>query len=168
MEGEGYRREEGEELELLPGPGEVVVLDSARCVREEGRRRGEGGEEEKMEFGEVEEGRSEDKVGDDKKEESDVGHLLAALSYWCQGKPLGCFLEPQVTRCRDIRVTWHPEKDYNSRYYTLAYNYSTTSDTTLFCTFTSATLCCTVTGATLCCTITGATLCFTITGASLW
>ena len=130
MEGEGYRREEGEELELLPGPGEVVVLDSATCVREEGRR-GEGGEGEKIEEDEVGEERSEDKVSDDNKESDvgDVGHLLAALSYWCQGKPLGCFLEPQVTRCRHVRVTWHPEEDYNSRYYTLMLDYITIPDT---------------------------------------
>ena len=110
MEGEGYRREQGEDLELVAGPGEVVVLDSATCAREE-EGWGEEGEVEKME-----------KAREEERREGGVGHLLAALSYWCQGKPLGCSLEPQVTRCRDIRVTWHPEQDYNSRYCTLVYN----------------------------------------------
>ena len=50
--------------------------------------------------------------------------LVAAVSYWCQGKPAGCSVEEQLWRsampeCQEsslnISMRWHYEDDYNSR-----------------------------------------------------
>ena len=50
--------------------------------------------------------------------------LVAAVSYWCQGKPGGCQVEEEVVKsvvedCEDesvdISMRWHYEEDYNSR-----------------------------------------------------
>jgi len=53
-----------------------------------------------------------------------VDTLVAALSYWCQGKPSGCSIDEQLWRSAmpecdedslDVSVRWHYEEDYNSR-----------------------------------------------------
>ena len=50
--------------------------------------------------------------------------LVAAVSYWCQGKPGGCNIQEEVWRsvvrdCKEekisLSVRWHYEEDYNSR-----------------------------------------------------
>ena len=48
-------------------------------------------------------------------EEKKGDHLLAAFSYWCQGKPGGCHIDSSLTACDQLRVRWHEEEDYNSR-----------------------------------------------------
>ena len=48
-------------------------------------------------------------------EEKKGDHLLAAFSYWCQGKPGGCHIDSSLTGCDQLRVSWHEEEDYNSR-----------------------------------------------------
>ena len=48
-------------------------------------------------------------------ESEEEDHLLAALSYWCQGKPGGCQIDSSLTSCTSTRVKWHEEEDYNSR-----------------------------------------------------
>jgi len=89
VEGVEYKEEVGEEVLLMASPGHVPVLDMARCM--------------------VEEGESEEQV------ESKGDHLLAALSYWCQGKPGGCQIDSSLTSCERTSVKWHEEEDYNSR-----------------------------------------------------
>ena len=89
VEGVEYKEEEGEEVLLMAKPGHVPVVDMVRCMGEE--------EEDKEEVGDR---------GD---------HLVAALSYWCQGKPGGCQIDSSLTSCASIRVKWHEEEDYNSR-----------------------------------------------------
>jgi hypothetical protein len=42
-------------------------------------------------------------------------HLLAALSYWCQGKPGGCRVPPALAPCPGLSGSWHLEPDFNSR-----------------------------------------------------
>ena len=51
----------------------------------------------------------------------DVSSLLAAITFWCQGKPGGCSLQPStlssLTSCSDlslVRISWHQEQDYSS------------------------------------------------------
>ena len=51
----------------------------------------------------------------------DVSSLVAATTYWCQGKPGGCSLEAaslsSLTSCPDlaqVRLGWHWEPDYGS------------------------------------------------------
>ena len=50
--------------------------------------------------------------------------LVAAVSYWCQGKPGGCNIEKELWKsviqdCPDnnlnVSIRWHYEEDYNSR-----------------------------------------------------
>lgn len=52
-----------------------------------------------------------------------IGSLVAGVTYWCQGKPGGCSLDPLVVRSlalpcnmsNGLEVRWHEEGDYNSR-----------------------------------------------------
>ena len=152
-----YRVERGEEVLVVAGEGEVPVIDMVHCLGEGGGDGGvgEGSEEEQESEGsekvphdenmEAEnvgggagaggggaEGAEEGGAGGGEGGEEGVGsHLLAALSYWCQGKPGGCWQEPdlgyppypggcqvgpEVTGCRITTVRWPPEPDYNSRW----------------------------------------------------
>ena len=93
VEGVDYKEETGEEVLLVASPGHVPVLDMVQCMVEE---EGEESEEQVV-------------------EREGEGHLLAALSYWCQGKPGGCQIDSSLTSCGSTRVKWHEEEDYNSR-----------------------------------------------------
>ena len=92
VEGVEYKEETGEEVLLMASPGHVPVIDMVQCMVEE------EGEE------------SEEQV-----ESEEEDHLLAALSYWCQGKPGGCQIDSSLTSCQRTSVKWHEEEDYNSR-----------------------------------------------------
>ena len=88
VEGVEYKEETGEEVLLMASPGHVPVIDMVQCMVEE---------------------------GEENEEQVEGDHLLAALSYWCQGKPGGCQVDSSLTSCASTRVKWHEEEDYNSR-----------------------------------------------------
>ena len=54
-------------------------------------------------------------------QDCDVFHLLAAVTYWCQGKPNGCELTSELLRSvvscphmARVSIQWHYEQDYNN------------------------------------------------------
>ena len=99
-----YREEQGEEVLVVAEEGEVPVIDMVHCAGEGGGDGGGGeGSGEEQESEESEKGPNEESIEADDKGGNAVGgggggegaeggvgsHLLAALSYWCQGKPGG-------------------------------------------------------------------------------